>query len=111
MGAMPIEKMIELLNIEHLCMLRGAANGCDRQCAACDLVQDSIELDEMYTGVIALIRKNIPQKVVDSCPSEHLIGLTLGRCPACNGTISTSTAGNDKPTHFCKYCGQAVSFE
>ena len=111
MGAMPIEKMIELLNIEHKCMLRGAANGCDRQCAACDLVQDSLELDEMYTGVIALMRKNIPQKVVGSHPAELVIGLTLGRCPACNGTISTSTAGNDKPTRFCEYCGQAVSFE
>lgn len=108
---MTTEKIIELLEIEHECMLRGAHNDCDRQCAACNLVQDSVELDEMYTGVIALMRKNIPQKVVDSCPSEHLIGVFIGRCPACNGIISNSTAGNRKPTRFCDYCGQAVSFE
>lgn len=51
------ERMIELLEIEHECMRRGAHNECDRDCANCELVQDDRDLDEMYTGVIALLKE------------------------------------------------------
>ena len=54
---MTIERMIELLEIEHECMRRGAHSECDRDCARCELVQDDQELDEMYTGVIALLKE------------------------------------------------------
>jgi len=54
---MTIQRMIELLKIEHECMLRGAHDDCDRNCADCDLVQNDDELHEMYTDVIALLKE------------------------------------------------------
>lgn len=50
---MTVERMIELLNIEHECMLRKSHDDCDSQCEACELVQDDDELHEMYTCVIS----------------------------------------------------------
>jgi hypothetical protein len=49
--------MIELLEIEHECILRNSDNNCDRKCANCDLVQDDKELHEMYMGVITLLKE------------------------------------------------------
>ena len=54
---MTLERMIELLEIEHECMLRGAHDDCDRNCADCELVQEDLELHEMYTGVIDILKK------------------------------------------------------
>ena len=53
---MTIDRMIELLEIEHACMLRGANDNCDRVCEECDLVQEADELDEMYEGVIKIMK-------------------------------------------------------
>lgn len=50
------QKIIELLEIEHECMLRGAHDECDKNCAECELVQDDNELHEMYTDVITLLK-------------------------------------------------------
>ena len=52
---MTISRMVELLEIEHKCMLRNSHGDCDRDCDGCDLVQDDGELHEMYTDVIALL--------------------------------------------------------
>ena len=57
---MTIERMIELLEAEHECMLRQTHDGCDHVCADCDLVQDDQELHEMYTDVIALLKMREP---------------------------------------------------
>ena len=56
---MPIERMIELLKIEHECILRNTRGDCDRNCADCELVQDDGELDEMYTNVIFILEHMI----------------------------------------------------
>lgn len=58
---MTIQRMIELLEIEHECMLRGSHDDCDRNCADCELVQDDNELHEMYTNVIALMKEQQPK--------------------------------------------------
>lgn len=50
------ERIVELLNIEKECIQR--ADSCDRNCAKCDLVQDSNELIQMYTDAIEIIDKN-----------------------------------------------------
>lgn len=55
---MTIQRMIELLEIEHECMLRGAHDDCDRNCSDCELVQDDEELHEMYTNVIAILKEH-----------------------------------------------------
>ena len=49
------ERIIELLEIEHECISRGAT--CDRNCATCELVQDDKELHEMYTNVIQIVKE------------------------------------------------------
>ena len=54
---MTIERMIELLKIEHECMLRASHNDCDRNCDKCELVQDDNELHEMYMNVIDILMR------------------------------------------------------
>lgn len=53
---MTIQRMIKLLQIEKECITRNDGVNCDRNCAKCDLVQDSQELLEMYEEVINFIR-------------------------------------------------------
>ena len=48
------ERVIELLSIERECVARNES-GCDRDCAHCDLVQETAELLEMYSAAIAII--------------------------------------------------------
>ena len=50
-------RMLELLKIERECVSRG--DTCDRNCASCDLVQDTNELLEMYDKVIRLVANKI----------------------------------------------------
>ena len=54
---MTIDRMIELLEIEHECMLRGSHNECDRKCECCELVQDDMDLHVMYTNVIHIMKQ------------------------------------------------------
>lgn len=66
---MTIKRMIELLEIEHECMLRGAHDDCDRNCADCELVQDDGELHEMYTNVIGMLKEQEWISVKDRLPN------------------------------------------
>ena len=50
-------RMIELLQIEHECMLRASREECDRKCNKCDLCQEDNELHEMYTNVIEIMKE------------------------------------------------------
>lgn len=67
---MTITRMIELLEIEHECMLRGSHDDCDRNCADCELVQDDGELHEMYTNVIGILEeyKSMPTAGTNKIP-------------------------------------------
>ena len=58
---MTIERMIELLNIEHQCVLRNTNDNCNRDCGACDLVQDDADLDEMYTEAVSILEAQKPR--------------------------------------------------
>lgn len=42
----------ELLEIELACVRRNESGACDRNCAVCDLVQETDELVDMYEYVI-----------------------------------------------------------
>lgn len=99
---MTIERMIELLEIEHECMLRGSHDDCDRNCADCELVQDDGDLHEMYTNVIALLKE---QEAVKP-EREHSGGGTTwwNVCGNCKTAINP----NDK---FCHECGRPVKWE
>ena len=96
---MTIQRMIELLKIEHECMLRGAHDDCDRNCADCELVQDDGDLHEMYTNVIGILEE---QEAVRP-EREHSGGGTTwwNVCGNCKTAINP----NDK---FCHECGRAV---
>lgn len=46
-----INRLIELMSIEHECVSRD----CDRNCDVCDLVQDRHELIDAYSSVVGLL--------------------------------------------------------
>ena len=48
-------RIIELLKIERECIRRNCEQRCDRNCGACDLVQDDQELLAAFDGAIALL--------------------------------------------------------
>ena len=106
---MTITRIIELLKIEHKCMLRASHDECDRKCENCELVQDSQELHEMYTSVNKILKKREPMLVLnqhklynnDSNPNSPWIG----KCPNCKKNIQS------KQTKFCKFCGQEVKWD
>lgn len=92
------QRMAELLEIEHECMLRGSHGDCDRDCANCELVQDDGELHEMYTNVIEMVRKQIPMK--PKSKARH------GAYPQIQhwcATCGTLLHGKQK---YCPECGQ-----
>lgn len=72
-----IQRMIELLEIEHECMLHGAHDDCDRDCANCELVQDDGDLHEMYTDVIALLKE---QDAIVRCKDCTYLNADTGIC-------------------------------
>ena len=94
---MTTDRMIELLEIEHECMLRGSHDDCDRNCADCELVQDDDELHEMYTNVIALLKEQEAKCCITDMGAY---------CPSCGKDLYL----DDNP-HFCGVCGQAVKWD
>lgn len=56
---MTIQRMIDLLKIEMLCVNRKAKTNC-YGCEACDLVQDDAELQTMYASVIGVLESLTP---------------------------------------------------
>lgn len=92
------ERILELLEIEKQCVTRE----CDRNCAACDLVQEQDELEEMYTLAYCIIQDCTPEQpmrvkdgfsgaINDYCPScKKMIGPTMNFCPNCGKAIDWS---------------------
>lgn len=75
---MTIERAIELLEIEKTCIMR--ANTCDRNCAACDLVQTDTDLLAAYDAAIEALR-NKPEWIEckDKLPKLGEMVLTVDR--------------------------------
>jgi hypothetical protein len=95
---MTIERMIELLSIEHECILRNTNGSCDRQCERCELVQDDGELGEMYERAIAILERQESVKPKQKCGAG---GWTWWfTCGACGTAIDP----NDR---YCRACGKA----
>lgn len=102
---MTIKRMIELLEIEHECMLRGSHDDCDRNCADCELVRDDGVLHEMYTNVIALMKEQEPKPIKDRFKLPNL-NVKFGDCPKCNASLD-----DRQYPYSCGFCGQAVKWE
>ena len=65
------DRIIQLLEIEHECMLRGSHGDCDRKCEDCELVQDDYDLHEMYLDAIAIVKDSAPRLLaVDEIVSQ-----------------------------------------
>lgn len=105
---MTTKRMIELLEIEHECMLRGAHDDCDRNCADCDLVRDDGDLHEMYTNVIALMKEQEPKTIVEKWHKNPLGDYSRLHCPWCDRELDRSCA---REYVACPYCGRAVTWE
>ena len=103
---MTIQRMIELLEIEHECMLRGSHDACDRNCTDCDLVQDDGELHEMYTDVIALLNEQEPKTGKWILDDEDT---NSWECSECGGLlIINDGTPHENDWHFCPYCGSKL---
>ena len=101
---MTIQRMIELLEIEHECILRNSHGECDRNCGDCDLVQDDGDLHEMYTDVISLLKQQEPKPVVIT---TNAYGTKFYRCPNCNKNFYEPW---ELYKDYCYVCGQAVKW-
>lgn len=82
------DRIIELLECERQCILRNSDNSCNRDCANCDLVQDSKELLAMY---------DIVKKVVVSYERR-----VIGRWKQLKGAFTTP---GGTPYYVCGACG------
>lgn len=96
------KRMIELLEIEHECMLRGSHDDCDRNCSDCELVQDDDELHEMYTNVICLMKDREPVKPSWSRGKPY--------CGKCGRMIWPRKYDDEFERKFCSYCGRMVDW-
>ena len=103
---MTINRMIELLEIEHECMLRKSHDICDGNCCVCELVQDDYELHEMYINVISTLKAQEPMSPITS---EVQYGDHLRHCPTCGKSLPNS--GEYGKSYYCYKCGQAVKWE
>lgn len=65
---------------------------------------DSGGVNEAYNIAIAVLKKQEPKKVADMADSV-VDGIEVGMCPSCSKAIVNH---KNKPTRFCRYCGQAV---
>ena len=99
---MTVQRMVEQFEIEHECMLRGSHGDCDRKCEDCELVQDDVELHEMYTNVIEMVRKQIPMKPKSKVRHGEN-GQIQHWCKACMSML------HGKPK-YCSNCGQKVGW-
>ena len=97
---MTIQRIIELLEIEHECILRNSHGECDRNCADCDLVQDDGDLHEMYTDVIALAKEREPIPCGEKIKAGDVM-LDFYECGHYKNAIR-------KPWKYCPFCGKEV---
>ena len=71
------EKMAEMLKNEHQCMLRRTHDGCDKNCADCELALDDGDLHEMYTDVIWLLGNEKERKEPCEAKTDDNLPLML----------------------------------
>jgi hypothetical protein len=100
---MTIQRIIELLEIEHECILRNSHDDCDRNCADCDLVQDDEELHEMYTDAIALLKEQEAVKpiLIREGRNKHYNDYV---CPRCDNEVVYEQ-------NYCSECGVEFMWE
>ena len=106
---MTVQRMIELLEIEHECMLRGSHDDCDRNCADCELVQDDSDLHEMYTDVISLLKER--EAVEPRRDANHVRMFRCGACGEYVGFIDSNPGDPNEQDNYCRNCGRKVKWD
>lgn len=92
-----IGRMTELMRIERTCVSR---EDCDRDCGACDLVQERHELLAAFDGVIGILEDRTPMK-----PAWRGSGVTWHyACGGCGQAIDPGDA-------YCRRCGKGVLWD
>lgn len=99
---MTIQRMIELLDAEHRCMLRNTHGDCNRQCEDCDFVRDDGELHEMYTDAVYILQEHL-QKEHERKTARVITRVGSGTtwwcvCSACGASVS-------RGDRYCRQCG------
>lgn len=95
------ERMIELLEREHECMLRKSHDMCGSNCRECGMIQDEYELHEMYTDIISLLKAQEPVKPIpDTSYGARPWWFVCGNCKL--------SVNEDQK--YCPNCGKAVKW-
>ena len=100
---MKLDRMIELLEAEHECMLRKSHGDCDSRCEACNLVQDDGELNEMYTKVIKLLKARTGITTQDLKDLELVRRVRAGKVKVAGCTAYTIINGDYYWRHRGEY--------
>ena len=103
---MTIQRMIELLEIEHECFEWGSHENCET-CEECDYKKVRGELNEMYTSVIALMKVMQREREPKAVKLDgEMPTVKYGKCPHCGEGLNSETY-----PHWCGFCGQAVTWD
>lgn len=52
---MTVQRLLELLSVERLCVLQNSLGRCDRDCENCNLVQKDTDILAMYDEVLDIV--------------------------------------------------------
>lgn len=105
---MTIDRMVELLKIEHECMLRKSHGDCNGRCEDCELVQDDGELHEMYENVIGLIESMEPVKPYRDSEGAYFCGTCMETVV---GYKNVNTNEDIRLKNYCSECGKKVKWD
>lgn len=103
-------RILELLECERQCILRNSLESCDRDCANCDLLQDSEALLNMY-DLVKRIVDNHEQRVIGRWKQLKGDFTTPGGtpyyvCGACDGSGHLHGCEYPRRKVICDTCGR-----
>lgn len=69
---MNLVRTLQLMEIELECIRRNENNECDRDCANCDIVQETEDLIDAYSTVISLLAYQIEKEKLEGVKNEYI---------------------------------------
>jgi len=104
------DRIIELLECERQCILRNDGNSCNRDCANCDLVQDTKELLAMY-DIVKKVVVRYERRVIGRWKQLKGAFITPGGtpyyvCGACGGSGHLNGCEYPRRKVICDTCGR-----
>lgn len=103
-----IDRTKELIECEYQCILRQSeGHQCNRNCAECDLVQNDVELLQMYSKVMSILTYLKQAYLSNKLPTAHWL-----ECDKADFKYCCSRCGygyTDNKTSYCYDCGAKMS--